>query len=245
MESHLLRACTLVMTIKSQHSEKQHGITRQWYLQLNTTDNVKTTRILTKLHHKYTCLPERPYTALYSWWWVELSPETCRVKPLRRINAIVAFCWNYFTKKIQHVCHILFDTSDLRSGKEWCNIYYIFTLYNSWLWSTDCISCRSFIFEYMNVLLFVRKDTTFKLVCVKLHIQWFLHFKPYVNLFVVWPSDLHFITILIYLFTEKFYLFIYIYFSYSCICKGKCTFLLCLPPSDHLAVYYWQRIACL
>ena len=28
---------------------------------------------------------------------VELSPETCRVKPLRRINAIVASCWNYFT----------------------------------------------------------------------------------------------------------------------------------------------------
>jgi len=28
---------------------------------------------------------------------VELSPETCRVKPLQRINAIVASCWNYFT----------------------------------------------------------------------------------------------------------------------------------------------------
>ena len=33
---------------------------------------------------------------MYSWWWVELSPETCRVKPLRRINAIVA-SWIYFT----------------------------------------------------------------------------------------------------------------------------------------------------
>jgi len=30
---------------------------------------------------------------------VELSPETCRVKPLRRINAIVASCWNYFTTR--------------------------------------------------------------------------------------------------------------------------------------------------
>ena len=28
---------------------------------------------------------------------MELSPETCRVKPLRRINAIVAFYWIYFT----------------------------------------------------------------------------------------------------------------------------------------------------
>jgi len=28
---------------------------------------------------------------------VELSTETCRVKPLRRINAIVASCWIYFT----------------------------------------------------------------------------------------------------------------------------------------------------
>ena len=36
------------------------------HVQLNTTDNDKTTRILTKLQHKYTCLPEKPYTALYS-----------------------------------------------------------------------------------------------------------------------------------------------------------------------------------
>ena len=35
-----------------------------------------------------------------SWWWVELSPETCRVKPLRRIKAIVASCWIYFTIQI-------------------------------------------------------------------------------------------------------------------------------------------------
>jgi len=28
-----------------------------------------------------------------------LSPETCRVKPLRRINTIVASCWIYFTIK--------------------------------------------------------------------------------------------------------------------------------------------------
>ena len=39
---------------------------------------------------------------MYSWWWVELSPETCRVKPLRRINAIVASCWIYFTHKERH-----------------------------------------------------------------------------------------------------------------------------------------------
>ena len=35
--------------LNTQHSEKQHGITRQCYLQLNTTDNDKTTRILTKI----------------------------------------------------------------------------------------------------------------------------------------------------------------------------------------------------
>ena len=39
---------------------------------------------------------------MYSWWWVELSPETCRVKPLRRINAIVASCWIYFTIQIMY-----------------------------------------------------------------------------------------------------------------------------------------------
>ena len=26
------------------------------------------------------------YSIMYSWWWVRLSPETCRVKPLRRIK---------------------------------------------------------------------------------------------------------------------------------------------------------------
>ena len=35
--------------------------------------------------------------SIYSWWWVRLSPETCRVKPLRIKNAIVASCWTYFT----------------------------------------------------------------------------------------------------------------------------------------------------
>ena len=45
---------------------------------------------------------------MYSWWWVELSPETCRVKPLRRINAIVASCWIYFTTVI--ICWYCYDT---------------------------------------------------------------------------------------------------------------------------------------
>ena len=40
------------------------------------------------------------YTALYFWWWVRLSPETCRVKPLRIKNAIVASCWTYFTNEV-------------------------------------------------------------------------------------------------------------------------------------------------
>ena len=42
----------------------------------------------------------------YSWWWVRLSPETCRVKPLQRINAIVASCWIYFTTT-QLLCFII------------------------------------------------------------------------------------------------------------------------------------------
>ena len=43
------------------------------------------------------------YTALYSWWWVRLSPETCRVKPLRIKNAIVASCWTYFTTIVMNI----------------------------------------------------------------------------------------------------------------------------------------------
>ena len=35
---------------------------------------------------------------MYSWWWVRLSPETCRVKAnAKNKNAIVASCWTYFT----------------------------------------------------------------------------------------------------------------------------------------------------
>ena len=41
---------------------------------------------------------------MYSWWWVRLSPETCRVKPMRIKNAIVASCWTYFT--IGHKQHM-------------------------------------------------------------------------------------------------------------------------------------------
>ena len=37
---------------------------------------------------------------MYSWWWVKLSTETCRIKPLRRINAIVASCCIYFTMEM-------------------------------------------------------------------------------------------------------------------------------------------------
>ena len=40
---------------------------------------------------------------MYSWWWVRLSPETFRVKPLRIKNAIVASCWTYFTT----ICYVL------------------------------------------------------------------------------------------------------------------------------------------
>ena len=49
-----------------------------------------------------TCFGWQFHPSSSSWWWVEwcwveLSPETCRVKPLRRINSIVASCWIYFT----------------------------------------------------------------------------------------------------------------------------------------------------
>ena len=38
-----------------------------------------------------------------------MSPETCRVKPLRRINAIVASCWNYFTIRFKHLGIIIWN----------------------------------------------------------------------------------------------------------------------------------------
>ena len=46
---------------------------------------------------QYTCLPEAIYSICTP---DELSPKTCRGKPLRRINAIVASCWIYFTTVI-------------------------------------------------------------------------------------------------------------------------------------------------
>ena len=48
--------------------------------------------------------------------WV-LSPETCRVKPLRRINAIVASCWIYFT-----INTTIFEWSVVTVG-EWIQSY--------------------------------------------------------------------------------------------------------------------------
>ena len=53
---------------------------------------------------------------------MELSPETCRVKPLRRINAIVASCWNYFTMIIQLTQHSLYT----RTVPTFLNWYYEF-----------------------------------------------------------------------------------------------------------------------
>ena len=55
--------------------------------------------LLLPLFYSSEIIPTRCNNCVYSSQWVELSPETCRVKPLRRINAIVASCWNYFTIK--------------------------------------------------------------------------------------------------------------------------------------------------
>ena len=46
---HIFWVIYFELRLNTQHSEKQHDITRQCYLQLNTTDNDKTTRILTKI----------------------------------------------------------------------------------------------------------------------------------------------------------------------------------------------------
>ena len=54
-----------------------------------------------------------PHTALYSWWWVRLSPETCTVKPLRIKNAIVASCWTYFTNYSHPSIALLFFSLSL------------------------------------------------------------------------------------------------------------------------------------
>ena len=57
---------------------------------------------------------------MYSWWWVELSPETCRVKPLRRINVIVASCWIYFTTISVCLCAGTNSTVVWNFWLSWC-----------------------------------------------------------------------------------------------------------------------------
>ena len=53
-----------------------------------------------KLAYQYKNTKRKLYkTNAAIWYNKKMSPETCRVKPLRRINAIVASCWNYFTIK--------------------------------------------------------------------------------------------------------------------------------------------------
>jgi len=54
---------------------------------------------------------------------VELSPETCRVKPLRRINAIVVSCWNYFTISMMHGTTNIECTNVWQSIKLACPVY--------------------------------------------------------------------------------------------------------------------------
>jgi len=47
-----------------------------------------------------------------------MSPETCRVKPLRRINAIIASCWIYFTIMLSLVSNVYRkDMENIRAGK--------------------------------------------------------------------------------------------------------------------------------
>ena len=64
---------------------------------------------------------------MYSWWWVELSPETCRVKPLRRINAIVASCWIYYTSNKAHFSTVLGS-----NVHEWNKNYFIIRKSATW-----------------------------------------------------------------------------------------------------------------
>jgi len=64
---------------------------------------------------------------MYSWWWVELSPETCKLKPLQRINAIVASCWIYFTTSR---CELQV-TNHMMHRKTWINMALYFCV-NSW-----------------------------------------------------------------------------------------------------------------
>lgn len=79
-------------------------------------------------------------------------------------------------------------------------IYYIFTLYNSWLLAMDCISCMSFMFEY------------FKLPVWNCIFNDFIrHWNSYVNLFVVWPSDIQLIRILICFICRQIYLYLFFF----------------------------------
>ena len=77
---------------------------------------------------------------MYSWWWVRLSPETCRVKPLRIKNAIVASCWTYFTTikhdarnhkyKVKLVVHTLthIHRSTPRTSISWSWLKFVSTM---------------------------------------------------------------------------------------------------------------------
>ena len=40
------------------------------------------------------------YSCLCSWWWVEITPETCRSIFQKKINCNIASCWKYFKRNI-------------------------------------------------------------------------------------------------------------------------------------------------
>ena len=59
---------------------------------------------------------------------MRLLPETCRVKPLRIKNAIVASCWTYFTKSQNVTLHCVTEFTGLFFG------YYGSTVFDGGFW---------------------------------------------------------------------------------------------------------------
>ena len=96
------------------------------YLQLHTTHTDRNTTLLrTNLLMKCACLPVAIYST-YSWWWVGLSPETCRVKATAKNKP-----------QLLHL-GIIFTT------KAWCTepqILSLFTVYLNIFLLVSWISC--------------------------------------------------------------------------------------------------------
>ena len=109
---------------------------------------------------------------LYSWWWVRLSPETCRVKPLRRIKTQLVQLVGLIS--LLGKLLLVFIAASMQSPLRW----YI-GKFSNYIWTISWY----LLYFFLNVL---PKSTTYNILLIRSRVNRFggreLHYHLYVLL---------------------------------------------------------------